>query len=256
MRAYTFSGYTSEVVIFQSTPPARGGDTTSAILTMPVPAFQSTPPARGATKRCSVLVTVKEFQSTPPARGATNAVGGHQLPASDFNPRPPRGGRLPQSLRKCSQRREFQSTPPARGATVQDVHAVDFKIFQSTPPARGATTLICQENNLTLISIHAPREGGDPAGDTEHRRRQHFNPRPPRGGRPRAPEQAWAIVDISIHAPREGGDTVFPTRGLFRVEFQSTPPARGATSAKAYTFISPNNFNPRPPRGGRHPAGV
>lgn len=26
MRAYTFSGYTSEVVIFQSTPPREGGD--------------------------------------------------------------------------------------------------------------------------------------------------------------------------------------------------------------------------------------
>ena len=36
-----------------------------------------------------------------------------------------------------------------------------FRVFQSTPPARGATThdRLCTDNRL--ISIHAPREGGD-----------------------------------------------------------------------------------------------
>ena len=33
------------------------------------------------------------------------------------------------------------------------------------------------------ISIHAPREGGDILGGKKERRRQYFNPRPPRGGR-------------------------------------------------------------------------
>ena len=33
--------------------------------------------------------------------------------------------------------------------------------FQSTPPARGATTLVVLVHNLSFISIHAPREGGD-----------------------------------------------------------------------------------------------
>ena len=41
-----------------------------------------------------------------------------------------------------------------------------------------------QFGNLILISIHAPREGGDPAAAL-------------RGG---------GAADISIHAPREGGD--------------------------------------------------
>ena len=55
--------------------------------------------------------------------------------------------------------------------------------FQSTPPARGATTVAAEAKAANIISIHAPREGGDVleavvAGE----------------------------VDISIHAPREGGD--------------------------------------------------
>ena len=33
------------------------------------------------------------------------------------------------------------------------------------------------------ISIHAPREGGDPWPPATARRWSYFNPRPPRGGR-------------------------------------------------------------------------
>ena len=56
------------------------------------------------------------FQSTPPARGATNLLQLLLIHRINFNPRPPRGGRLNQ-----------------------------LKLF----------------NNKFLISIHAPREGGD-----------------------------------------------------------------------------------------------
>ena len=56
-------------------------------------------------------------------------------------------------------------------------------LFQSTPPARGATTLAVLFTDLQIISIHAPREGGD------------VELRPLR------------LVDdpISIHAPPRGG---------------------------------------------------
>ena len=80
-------------------------------------------------------------------------------------------------------------------------------VFQSTPPARGAT----------------PEPEPDPAPA------EHFNPRPPRGGRRArlapctarvAPFQStppargattkldrwFRNIGISIHAPREGGD--------------------------------------------------
>ena len=55
--------------------------------------------------------------------------------------------------------------------------------FQSTPPARGATFDHFELVEVQAISIHAPREGGDP------------DPAANAGRRP-----------ISIHAPREGGD--------------------------------------------------
>ena len=56
--------------------------------------------------------------------------------------------------------------------------------FQSTPPARGATRCDGLFQLLKGISIHAPREGGDPA----------------------VQRRALSFM-ISIHAPREGGDT-------------------------------------------------
>ena len=60
---------------------------------------------------------------------------------------------------------------------------------------------------------------------------EHFNPRPPRGGRL---EGVGVVIGrtwkISIHAPREGGDVVGTTEAEEEKVFQSTPPARGATA--------------------------
>ena len=51
--------------------------------------------------------------------------------------------------------------------------------FQSTLPVRGATL----QNRLSVsqigISIHAPREGSDPKGDTGDTGPKDFNPRSP-----------------------------------------------------------------------------
>ena len=55
----------------------------------------------------------------------------------------------------------FQSTPPARGATAGSPARLPDLVFQSTPPARGATNSKDFNYSLLLISIHAPREGGD-----------------------------------------------------------------------------------------------
>ena len=96
--------------------PREGGDSKIITTDEEVLLFQSTPPARGATWRCWPLRPARPFQSTPPARGATTPrqLGRRRCP--DFNPRPPRGGR-----RLCTTpaaaRHRFQSTPPARGAT-------------------------------------------------------------------------------------------------------------------------------------------
>ena len=78
-----------------------------------------------------------------------------------------------------------------------------------------------------LISIHAPREGGD-AGIPRQK------PRPA----------------ISIHAPREGGDLACGLNLCCQAGFQSTPPARGATAPGAPTPIGTFGISIHAPREG------
>ena len=125
-----------------------------------------------------------------------------------------------------------------------------YEGFQSTPPARGATRRSGKLNGYRIISIHAPREGGDLTVFVH-----------------------GTAGGISIHAPREGGDDINDVAIIVTLRFQSTPPARGATGRKLgdspASRISihapreggdvdaqlrqqiPVDFNPRPPRGGR-----
>ena len=124
---------------------------------------------------------------------------------SNFNPRPPHGGRRLFAAHSPSTS-EFQSTPPAWGATPPTVNPSGREVFQSTPPAWGAT----YASRAVLL-----RPG------------------------------------ISIHAPRMGGDCVSPPLGIMITKFQSTPPAWGATESVEIEVTFPQHFNPRPPHGGR-----
>ena len=81
---------------------------------------------------------------------------------------------------------------------------------------------------LSLISIHAPREGCDASLFVISNRPPYFNPRTPRGVR------------------RAGLRS-----GIQRRPFQSTHPARGATSPAPMGRPGDCNFNPRTPRGVR-----
>ena len=167
--------------------------------------FNPRPPRGG---RRSGLLTIRRssvFQSTPPARGATVGRGEQGDPqADDFNPRPPRGGRL------------HQAEPPRRSRGIS-IHA----------PREGGDLRIGIGHRIQQISIHAPREGGDwqPAGRI--RRRVHFNPRPPRGGRR---STSAGAMTLSI--------------------FQSTPPARGATLQFHFITVSTNDISIHAPREG------
>ena len=89
------------------------------------------------------------------------------------------------------------------------------------------------------ISIHAPREGGDPCGRCYRSGHRHFNPRPPRGGRRCRPRILKSVLQISIHAPREGGDPSNSGKTAPSESFQSTPPARGATWARGTLKSTP-----------------
>ena len=185
----------------------------------------------------------------PRAGSDTNASTIPSMP-SYFNPRSPRGER-PSRQRQPQAGRTFQSTLPARGAT-----------------GSQHTGLV-----QTLISIHAPREGSDCHGRGTRWRQADFNPRSPRGERPRQRRTPRRSHGISIHAPREGSDfshfeqsslflfqSTLPARGATRdwlltcpsLTFQSTLPARGATPYVSGFAVMTFYFNPRSPRGERH----
>ena len=149
--------------VFQSTPPARGATAWISVASGRPRTFQSTPPARGATKSGRSWFAAYLFQSTPPARGGDDDVVFYVMPEDTISIHAPREGGDNQSFPLVGVGVGFQSTPPARGATAGHCFGGWLKvIFQSTPPARGATRLAGHILLMSAISIHAPREGGDP----------------------------------------------------------------------------------------------
>ena len=191
------------------------------------------------------------FQSTPPARGATILYGCSAYFSWHFNPRPPRGGRPENSGDNLAKRsisihapREggdyyrnrapviilyFNPRPPRGGRLlVIGISKRAVLYFNPRPPRGGRPGYQYEDLRLTVISIHAPREGGDvylwplclPASA--------FQSTPPARGATQYSADDVVANFISIHAPREGGDYVF---------------APGLPSLY--------DFNPRPPRGGR-----
>ena len=124
------------------------------------------------------------------------------------------------------------------------------------------------------ISIHALREEGDAPRVLNYRPKANFNPRPPRGGRrlnggywdneevfqstPSARRatmstgEADTMEKISIHALREEGDSgKMLTPGLISISIHAL--REEGDHHGAGHLRQPENFNPRPPRGGRLP---
>ena len=123
-----------------------------------------------------------------------------------------------------------------------------------------------------MISIHAPLAGSDTAEQASASLRQNFNPRSPRGERPPQTGGQSVIHYFNPRSPR-GERLSIITSGYCSLIFQSTLPSRGATLEAikyADTVIisihaplagsdnsadsqraSPENFNPRSPRGER-----
>ena len=141
---------------------------------------------------------------------------------ANFYPRPPRGGRHAHSLILPSLS-DFYPRPPRGGRPTGRKARNINKLFLSTPSA-SLLGHFC-------ISIHALREEGDRHGPAAHRGGADFYPRPPRGGRLPAVDDALHIPVISIHALREEGDIKQDGSELVRDRFLSTPSARRATIA-------------------------
>ena len=191
--------------------------------------------------------------------------------------------------------RNFNPRPPRRGRLNCRVKAGRFCCISIHAPREGGDSSGCRHYDPLQISIHAPREGGDVPEGIFPARHFYFNPRPPRRGRPDrcaasshpgqfqstppakgATRRSVPLCErftISIHAPREGGDLLPRSRTERKSAFQSTPPAKGATvdavlseGQSAISIHAPreggdggnirfvydgNDFNPRPPRRGR-----
>ncbi len=232
--------------------PREGSDFPSRFIRSNRVTFQSTLPARGATAPCPVtdpVVTVISIHA--PREGSDHHHADKIAKLSrDFNPRSPRGER-PARFRIGRRSDPFQSTLPARGATtLSSVFIKKIVEFQSTLPARGATYDKIKLSYENKISIHAPREGSDPASAPHPGRCNDFNPRSPRGER-QGPLGHHRQHQISIHAPREGSDPEQRRPPPRPSPFQSTLPARGATEEGLKVVMACLNFNPRSPRGER-----
>ena len=144
--------------------------------------FQSTPPARGATLPSFLSALPSSISIHAPREGGDQLR--HQLVQErrDFNPRPPRGGRLKSAWSNLLTG-IFQSTPPARGATSRPCRGLCATwAFQSTPPARGATEITFCSPPTCKISIHAPREGGDRLDQALRQACDKFQSTPPARG--------------------------------------------------------------------------
>ena len=145
--------------------------------------------------------------------------------------------------------------------------------FQSTLPVGGATQFRQFAQNMTPISIHAPRGGSDrlagctslprkqfqstlPVGGATTKANSNGSPSPfqstlPVGG---ATSHAWHLTSISgfqSTLPVGGATTIRLFRCTMEV-FQSTLPVGGATSLRDdLVGIFPRYFNPRSPWGER-----
>ena len=95
------------------------------------------------------------FESAPPVKGAMIAV---KSPMQEI---------------------PFQSAPPVKGA-ISLLYSITFAgAFQSAPPVKGA---ILRSNSFlccSIVSIRAPREGGDLIFLPRRIWSSSFNPRPP-----------------------------------------------------------------------------
>ena len=171
-----------------------------------------------------------------------------------FNPRLPRGRRLPIS-HSASCKCNFNPRLPRGRRQRQTLQRQMVTAFQSTPPSREATA--CG------AIIPLPEGHFNPRLPRGRRRRpiwrrsrpSYFNPRLPRGRRHTRAIRDLAAAQfqstppsreatprghvgrgksaISIHASLAGGDNFASLECLVRFLFQSTPPSREATTCAA-----------------------
>ena len=145
----------------------------------------------------------------------------------------------------------FQSTHPARGATGAHLGRTLRRMISIHAPREGCDPAACPRSHSSSISIHAPREGCDYAGDQERKAHVRFqSTHPARGAtRDRFDHGSTPLV-ISIHAPREGCDYNIG-HGLKLDKISIHAPREGCDIEGGLSLALEFNFNPRTPRGVR-----
>ena len=213
--------------------------------------FLSTPSARRATglrRRCALRF---RFLSTPSARRATSGCCTLWSSRTDFYPRPPRGGRRERqqhdqaaaSISIHALREEGDAVPPGTAVVIPkiSIHALreEGDVQRAVQGCAGQT-----------ISIHALREEGDRTRCRSRRHRRYFYPRPPRGGRRGQLGRQVGAIAISIHALREEGDMQAYDMDMFKAISIHALREEGDHGRAGHGDV-PQDFYPRPPRGGR-----
>ena len=190
---------------FYPRPPRGGRQGAETPLPQRV-GFLSTPSARRATVcRADSGCSAQYFYPRPPRGGRRLKGQGSKTLAGYFYPRPPRGGRR-YTWGAQSTQVDFYPRPPRGGRRSCWPSGVGALLFLSTPSARRATAPTPHRARGRSISIHALREEGDSTDAAPSAGKEHFYPRPPRGGRRNYHSEQQAYQDISIHALREEGD--------------------------------------------------
>ena len=169
------------------------------------------------------------FQSTLPVWGATLTTSRRNTRLPYFNPRSPCGERHAQAYTDklihqhfnprspCGERRlhhpttpvsnSFQSTLPVWGATIwRQPMLNELSKISIHAPRVGSDILILCIIPHRIISIHAPRVGSDGTSCKRCAGNADFNPRSPCGERHHLLSCLPPVFYISIHAPRVGSD--------------------------------------------------
>ena len=197
----------------------------------------------------SAILNASDFNPRPPWGGRLSCMGHSGIKHGDFNPRPPWGGR-PLTESKDISVVSFQSTPSVGRATHGCRKTPPRTGFQSTPSVGRATHTRHLKTAITRISIHALRGEGDTHPTFENCDYTDFNPRPPWGGRPSPSAHRGGAVHFNPRPPWGGRRDIIESIFLFlRISIHAL---RGEGDLKnIHTGEIYPDFNPRPPWGGR-----
>ena len=102
---------------------------------------------------------------------------------------------------------------------------------------------------VSIVSIHAFREGRRPCRVFTWTKHPRFNPRLPRGKATTQTTKDGRLESVSIHAFREGRRLLRSNTEPSTATFQSTPSAREGDLRVSTIRLFFRRFNPRLPRG-------